>query len=75
MSNKPRDKRVRLSLETKESVKEQIIAHGKDLGEWSLVGSLRRSVERSAALLALERRGSLVLIRSADGGAEDVEIS
>ena len=72
MTDNPRSKRVRLSLECRESVKNEIEAHGKDLGEWSLIGGIRRSVERSAALLDLERRGSLVLIRDSDGEAEDV---
>ena len=75
MSDKPRDKRVRLSLECKESVKNALEIHGKALGEWSIIGGIRHSVERSNQLLDRERRGSRVLIRDADGEAEDVTIN
>ena len=75
MSTTPRDKRVRLSLECSASTKASLVAHGKDLGQWSLVGAIRRAISRSAALLALERRGTLKLVRKDDGVTEDVEIS
>lgn len=66
------NKRVRLSLECKASVKKAIEEHGKDLGEWSLIGAIRSSVRRSKKLFDLERRGDLVLIRNEDGKAENV---
>ncbi len=72
MTDNPRSKRVRLSLECRESVKNEIEAHGKDLGEWSLIGGIRRSVERSRKLFNLERRGVLLLQRDSDGGIEEV---
>lgn len=66
-------KRVRLSLECRAEVKQAIEDHGKDLGEWSLIGTIRRAVERSAKLLKLERRGTLLLQRDEDGEIEEVE--
>ena len=74
MSTNPRDKRVRLSLECKVGTKAEIEAHGEELGEWSLIGGLRRSVRRSKALFDLEQRGTLILFRDEDGEAEDVDI-
>jgi len=72
MSKNTRDKRVRLSLECSAATKVEIEAHGEELGEWSLVGTLRRAVKRSRALFDLEQRGTLILVRDADGEAEDV---
>lgn len=74
MSKNPRDKRVRLSLECSATTKAEIEAHSEDLKEWSLIGGIRKSVQRSKALFDLERRGSLVLIRDVDGECEDVEV-
>jgi len=73
MSTNPRDKRVRLSLECKASMKAEIEAHGEELKEWSLIGGIRKSVRRSKALFDLEQRGTLILVRK-DGEAEDVDI-
>ena len=70
----PRDKRCRLSLECRESIKSEIEAHGKELGQWSLIGTLRKAIRRSKALFDLEQRGVLILVRDSDGEAEDVEI-
>ena len=74
MTDNPRSKRVRLSLECRESVKNEIEAHGKDLGQWSLVGSIRKAILRSRWLFALEQRGILLLQRNSDGEIEDVEV-
>lgn len=75
MSTTPqRDKRVRLSLECSAKVKREIEAHGKDLSEWSLIGTIRRAVKRSKALFDLEARGTLMLLRDEDGEVEDVEV-
>lgn len=71
----PRNKRVRLSLECLASVKDDIEAHGTELGEWSFIGAIRNAVRRSKILLTLERRGSLKLIRNSDGKTEDVDLS
>ena len=68
----PKPKRVRLSLETTEDFKDELIEHGKALGEWSLIGALRRSLSRSSKLLALEMQGKLFLCRDEDD--EIVEI-
>lgn len=53
MSAKP--KRVRLSLETTEYFKTELVNHGKEIGSWSLIGAIRASVARSKQLLELER--------------------
>ena len=63
---------MRLSLECKPAVKAAILAHGKELGEWSIISAIRRSVERSRKLFNLERRGVLLLQRDSDGGIEEV---
>jgi hypothetical protein len=63
-----------LSLECRASVKDEIVSHGVDLGEWSLIATIRRAVRRSEALLLLARRGSLKLVRDSDGGTEDVKV-
>jgi hypothetical protein len=55
MKTPKKPKRVRLSLETTEDFKKELLAHGKELGEWSLIGALRASVRRSRELLELER--------------------
>ena len=73
-STLPRHGNARLSLECKPEVKDAIVEHGKFIGEWSLVGSIRKAIERSNKLLALQRRGTLVLVRDEDGEIEDVEI-
>ena len=64
-------KRVRLSLECSEDAKVAIEAHGRELGEWSIIGAVRKSVSRSAKFMVLERRGQLVL-RTGDGVEEEV---
>ncbi len=76
MSTSPetRDKRCRLSLECSLAAKEALENHGTELGQWSLIGAIRKSVARSKRLFDLEKRGSLVLIRDSDGEAEDVVI-
>lgn len=73
-SPEPRHGNVRLSLETKPSVKQAILDHGKELGEWSIVGCIRRAVSRSAAIFKLEQRGTLLLQRHSDGEIEDVKL-
>jgi hypothetical protein len=73
-NTEPRHGNVRLSLEMKPRDKQAIIDHGKELGEWSLVGCLRRSVQRSKALFDLEARGTLFLQRHDDSEIEEVEI-
>ena len=67
-----RDKRCRLSLECRASTKAEIEAHGDEVGQWSLVGSIRKAISRSRQLFALEQRGVLQLKRRDDGGVEDV---
>lgn len=52
-SKKP--KRVRLSLETTEDFKKELIQHGDELKCWSLIGTIRTAVRRSKELLELER--------------------
>jgi hypothetical protein len=69
-----REKRCRLSLECKESVKQTIEAHGAELGHWSLIGGIRAAVQRSKALFDLERRGTLFLQRHDDSEIEDVKL-
>ena len=64
---KPKEKRVRLSLETKEGVVRALRDHGVALGEWSAIGTIRRALARSEWLLALEKRGGLM---SWDGMSE-----
>lgn len=71
-STEPRHGNVRLSLECKPQVKVEIIAHGKELGEWSIISAIRRSVTRSKKLFDLERRGTVLLQRDSDGGIEEV---
>lgn len=73
MKPTPREKRCRLSLECSESAKQAIEAHGKELGQWSLIGALRLSVQRSKKLFDLEQRGVLLLQRHRDGEIEEVE--
>ena len=65
MADKP--KRIRLSLETTESVKQEFLRHAADLGEWSMIGMLRRAVSRSAAIHRLSESGALWVIDSEDG--------
>lgn len=67
-----RDKRCRLSLECKESVKKQIEDHGSELGQWSLIGSIRKAVQRSKKFFDLEARGTLLLQRDIDGEVEEI---
>lgn len=67
-----RDKRVRLSLECKASVKQAFEDHGEDLKEWSMIGTLRKAVARSKKFFDLEARGDLLLRRKDDGGIEEV---
>ena len=50
---KPR--RVRLSLETDEAFKERLVHHGQQLGESSLIGTIRKAVERSEELREIEK--------------------
>lgn len=69
-----KDKRVRLSLECTQSIKDAIERHGTDLGQWSFVGSIRRAVARSKQIYDLEQRGTLMLVRHSDGELEDVEL-
>ena len=47
--------RVRLSLECKQEDKDELVAHGTELGEWSLIGTIRHAVRRSRRLLDLEK--------------------
>ena len=63
---------VRLSLECKKAEKKAIEDHGKAIGQWSLIGSIRTAVARSMKLLDLERRGTLLLQRDSDGEIEEV---
>ena len=48
-------KRVRLSLETTEEFAKELEQHGKELGTWSKIGTIREAVRRSRELLELER--------------------
>jgi hypothetical protein len=59
-------------LECKKAEKAAIEAHGKAVGEWSLIGSIRKAVERSMKLLDLERRGTILLQRDSDGEIEEI---
>lgn len=68
----PRYGNVRLSLETKPPVKQAILDHGKELGEWSIISAIKRSVERSKKFFDLERRGTLLLQRDSDGEIEEI---
>ena len=70
----PRHGNVRLSLEAKPEFKDEILAHSKELGQWSIVGTLRKAVRRSKALFDLEKRGTLFLQRHDDSEIEDVEL-
>lgn len=47
--------RVRLSLECKPEDKDELVAHGTELGEWSLIGTIRHAVRRSKRLLEQEK--------------------
>ena len=51
--HKPR--RVRLSLETTEDFKDELIAHGKEIRQWSHIGTIRAAVRRSRELAQIER--------------------
>ena len=73
-STEPRHGNVRLSLEMKPLDKAAILAHSKELGQWSIVGTLRKAISRSAALFKLEQRGTLLLERKDNGEIEEVEI-
>ena len=59
---KPPVKRIRLSLETTEHVKQEFLRHAADLGEWSMIGMLRRAVSRSADIHRLSESGALWVI-------------
>jgi len=63
----------RLSLECKPEVKQAIIDHGKELSEWSIIGTIRSAVARSKKFFDLEQRGTLLLQRFGDGEIEEVE--
>jgi hypothetical protein len=69
----PRHGNVRLSLEAKPEFKKDILAHGAELGEWSIVGCLRQAIRRSKKLFDLEQRGVLLLQRHCDSEIEEVE--
>lgn len=70
----PRHGNVRLSLEAKPETKADIIAHGKELSEWSIIGTIRRAIERSRWLFGMEQKGTLLLQRNSDGEIEDLEV-
>lgn len=56
---KPKPERVRLSLECSLAFKEELMLHGEELKEWSLIGTIRESVRRSKELGELEREAAL----------------
>lgn len=58
--------RVRLSLETTADVKAEFLRHGADLGQWSMIGTLREAVRRSAELKRFEDSGEVWIV-PADG--------
>jgi|GEM_PF-5651020 len=52
---KPKPERIRLSLETTPEFKRDLVAHGEELGERTLIGCVRESVRRSRELMELEK--------------------
>lgn len=53
-SKKP--KRTRLSLECSDATKRQIVLHGKELGQVSLIGTIRSAVARSRKQFSDEKK-------------------
>lgn len=64
---------ARLSLECKPEVKKALKDHGKELGEWAIIGTIRKAVARSKKLFDLEKRGTLLLQRHEDGEIEEIK--
>jgi hypothetical protein len=65
-------KRTRLSLETTQDFKGEVHSHRRQLGESSIIGTLRAALRRSIALSHAVRNGGTLVVREKDGTYNDV---